>query len=213
MKGRDLPRDPRVTLVIDDETPPFAFVMIEGTAVASRDVRNLEQVARRISQRSTPARGFQRTSCGSPVAATGTLPCGPTRIVARERVGVNRRPVYWTASRRIMPRRMSTGVRRLLRCPEALTIPLESSSRRAGAMNMEAGTARPGPAARSASAWRRPFRGHASPTQEIVNQTCCLTVRQPARNTSSACDCADDEGAIRDGTTTDVQTNTRHDSR
>ena len=48
-----------MTLVIDDETPPFAFVMIEGTAVASRDVSNLEQVARRISQRYDAGEGME----------------------------------------------------------------------------------------------------------------------------------------------------------
>ena len=87
VKGRDLLRDPRVTLVIDDETPPFAFVMIEGTAVASRDVRNLEQVARRISQRYDAGEGiedfvrFARDALGTLVRVA------PTRIVARERVG------------------------------------------------------------------------------------------------------------------------------
>jgi PPOX class probable F420-dependent enzyme len=87
VKGRNLLRDPRVTLVIDDETPPFAFVMIEGTAVASRDVRNLEQIARRISQRYDAGEGveefvrFARDALGTLVRVT------PTSIVARDRVG------------------------------------------------------------------------------------------------------------------------------
>ena len=59
VKGRNLLREPRVTLVIDDETPPFAFVMIEGTAVVSRDVTNLDQVARRISQRYDAGEGIE----------------------------------------------------------------------------------------------------------------------------------------------------------
>ena len=77
VKGRDLLRDPRVTLGIDDE----------GTAVASRDVRNLEQVARRISQRYDAGEGiedfvrFARDALGTLVRVA------PTRIVARERVG------------------------------------------------------------------------------------------------------------------------------
>src|SRR5215469_623090 len=32
VKGHDMRRDPRVCLCADDETPPFAYVMIEGTA-------------------------------------------------------------------------------------------------------------------------------------------------------------------------------------
>jgi PPOX class probable F420-dependent enzyme len=87
VKGRDLLRDPRVTLVVEDEAPPFAFVMIEGTAVASRDIGNLEQVARRISQRYDAGVGtedfvrFAREELGMLVRVV------PTRIVALDRVG------------------------------------------------------------------------------------------------------------------------------
>jgi PPOX class probable F420-dependent enzyme len=35
VKGKNIRRDPRVMICIDDEQPPFAFVFIEGTAVAS----------------------------------------------------------------------------------------------------------------------------------------------------------------------------------
>ena len=86
VKGRDLLRDPRVSLVVDDETPPFAFVMIEGTALASRDVGNLDQVARRISQRYDDGEGmedfvrFAREELGMLVRVE------PTRIVALDRV-------------------------------------------------------------------------------------------------------------------------------
>lgn len=87
VKGRDLRRDPRVTLVVDDERPPFAFVMIEGTAAASQDVATLEQVARRISQRYDAGEGtedfvrFAREDLGMLVRVA------PTRIVALDRVG------------------------------------------------------------------------------------------------------------------------------
>jgi PPOX class probable F420-dependent enzyme len=87
VKGRDLLRDPRVTLVVDDEVPPFAFVMIEGTAVASRDIGNVEQLARRISQRYDTGEGmeefvrFAREELGMLVRVAAS------RIVALERVG------------------------------------------------------------------------------------------------------------------------------
>jgi PPOX class probable F420-dependent enzyme len=87
VKGRDLLRDPRVTLVVDDEVPPFAFVMIEGTAVASRDVGSVEQLARRISRRYDAGDGmeefvrFAREELGMLVRVAAS------RIVARERVG------------------------------------------------------------------------------------------------------------------------------
>ena len=36
-KGRALARDPRVSLCFDDETPPFGFVLVEGTAEIVED--------------------------------------------------------------------------------------------------------------------------------------------------------------------------------
>lgn len=35
VKGKNILQDPRVMLSVDDEQPPFAFVLIEGSAVAS----------------------------------------------------------------------------------------------------------------------------------------------------------------------------------
>jgi PPOX class probable F420-dependent enzyme len=35
IKGKKLQRDPRVMLCVDDESPPFAFVFIEGRVTAS----------------------------------------------------------------------------------------------------------------------------------------------------------------------------------
>lgn len=86
VKGRDLLRDPRVTLVVDVETPPFAFVMMEGSALASQDVADIEQVARRISQRYDAGEGiedfvrFAREELGTLVRVA------PTRTVALDRV-------------------------------------------------------------------------------------------------------------------------------
>ncbi len=41
VKGRALHRDPRVSLLVDDETPPFAFVLVEGKAEVSEDADDL----------------------------------------------------------------------------------------------------------------------------------------------------------------------------
>lgn len=37
VKGRAVLRDPRVALCVDDDRPPYAFVMIEGRATVSTD--------------------------------------------------------------------------------------------------------------------------------------------------------------------------------
>ncbi len=38
LKGKSLRRDPRLALSIDDERPPFSFVIIEGIATLSEDL-------------------------------------------------------------------------------------------------------------------------------------------------------------------------------
>jgi PPOX class probable F420-dependent enzyme len=87
VKGRDLLRDPRVILVVDDEVPPFAFVMIEGTAVASRDVGNVEQLARRISQRDDAGEGMEEFVRFAREGLGMLVRVAVSRIVALERVG------------------------------------------------------------------------------------------------------------------------------
>ena len=37
VKARNMGRDPRVSLCVDDETPPYAFVIVEGTVTFSED--------------------------------------------------------------------------------------------------------------------------------------------------------------------------------
>src|SRR6202008_831027 len=41
IKGKALRRDGRASLVVDDERPPFAFVMVDGTAHVSEDLDEL----------------------------------------------------------------------------------------------------------------------------------------------------------------------------
>ena len=51
VKGRNLRRDPRVAVVVDDETPPFAFVHIRGRAALSEDPGELLRYATEIGGR------------------------------------------------------------------------------------------------------------------------------------------------------------------
>jgi hypothetical protein len=51
VKGRNMRRDPRVTLCIDDEAPPFHFVVIEGTAELTAEDPDLLHWATRIGGR------------------------------------------------------------------------------------------------------------------------------------------------------------------
>ena len=51
VKGRNIRRDPRVALCIDDENPPFHFVIVEGTAELSVQDPDLLHWATRIGGR------------------------------------------------------------------------------------------------------------------------------------------------------------------
>jgi len=51
VKGKTLRRDPWVSLCVDDQTPPFAFVMIEGTTTISADLDEMLGWATRIGAR------------------------------------------------------------------------------------------------------------------------------------------------------------------
>jgi PPOX class probable F420-dependent enzyme len=41
VKGKNLQRDPRLTLVVDEELPPYAYVQIEGVATLSTDLEEM----------------------------------------------------------------------------------------------------------------------------------------------------------------------------
>lgn len=51
VKARNMRRDPRVTLCVDDQEPPFAFVVIEGRAELTADDPDLLPWATRIGGR------------------------------------------------------------------------------------------------------------------------------------------------------------------
>jgi PPOX class probable F420-dependent enzyme len=51
VKGRNLRRDPRLALCIHDERPPFAYVIVDGTAELDDDPRSLLSWATRIGGR------------------------------------------------------------------------------------------------------------------------------------------------------------------
>jgi len=51
VKGRNLLRDPRASLCVDDDRPPFSFVVVEGVAELSDDPDDRLRVATRIGGR------------------------------------------------------------------------------------------------------------------------------------------------------------------
>jgi PPOX class probable F420-dependent enzyme len=51
VKGRNLRRDPRASLCVDDERPPFSFVLVEGVVELSDDLDEVRKWATRIGGR------------------------------------------------------------------------------------------------------------------------------------------------------------------
>ena len=51
VKGRNLRRDPRVALVVDDEEPPYAFVHVRGIAAITSGPGELRRFATEIGAR------------------------------------------------------------------------------------------------------------------------------------------------------------------
>jgi PPOX class probable F420-dependent enzyme len=51
VKARNMRRDPRVTLCVDDERPPFAYVAVEGEASLGEDMDELLRFATAIGGR------------------------------------------------------------------------------------------------------------------------------------------------------------------
>ena len=51
VKGRNLARDPRLSLCVDDERPPFSFVTVRGRAELVDDLGEVREWATRIAAR------------------------------------------------------------------------------------------------------------------------------------------------------------------
>src|SRR3954452_9197014 len=51
VKGRNLAANPRATLVVQDDRPPYSFVMVEGTAELISDLEEVRTWAARLGGR------------------------------------------------------------------------------------------------------------------------------------------------------------------
>jgi PPOX class probable F420-dependent enzyme len=87
VKGAGMRRDPRVTLVVDDQTPPFAFAMIEGTAEMSQDPDQLRHAAVEISRRYDGGHNTEQFIHFATTALGSLVRIRPTRTLALDRVG------------------------------------------------------------------------------------------------------------------------------
>ncbi|MFP4235765.1 MAG: PPOX class F420-dependent oxidoreductase [Nitriliruptoraceae bacterium] len=80
VKGRNLARDPRAAISVDDPAFPFSFVAIEGTCALSDDLDQLGVWARRIAARYVPADRAEEYGRRNAVAGELLVRLSPTRI-------------------------------------------------------------------------------------------------------------------------------------
>ena len=86
VKGRAIRRDGRVSLCVDDETPPFAYVTIEGEARTDPDPDELLRWATRIGGRYMGADRAEEYGRRNAVEGELLVRVRPTRIVARAEI-------------------------------------------------------------------------------------------------------------------------------
>jgi PPOX class probable F420-dependent enzyme len=83
VKGRALARDPRVALCVDDERPPFAFVIVEGTVELVEEVDELRRWATVIGGRYMGADRADHYGRRNAVPGELLVRLRPTRITAQ----------------------------------------------------------------------------------------------------------------------------------
>jgi PPOX class probable F420-dependent enzyme len=82
IKGKNIQRDPRVSLCIDDDRPPFAYVIIEGTAAISTDPKELLDSATQIAGRYMGADQAEAYGKRNGVPGELVVRVTPTKIMA-----------------------------------------------------------------------------------------------------------------------------------
>jgi PPOX class probable F420-dependent enzyme len=86
VKGRNMRRDPRVSLCIDDEEPPFHFAIIEGTAKLTREDPDLLHWATRIGGRYMGAHRAEEYGQRNAVPSELLVRITPQKILAYKNI-------------------------------------------------------------------------------------------------------------------------------
>jgi len=86
VKGRNLTREPRLALCVDDDAPPFSFVIVEGAATVSEDPDELLHWATVIGGRYMGADQADAYGARNGVPGELVVRLRPTRITASARL-------------------------------------------------------------------------------------------------------------------------------
>jgi PPOX class probable F420-dependent enzyme len=82
VKGRNIRREPRVSLCVDDDRPPFSFVVVEGVAEISEDLDDVRRWASRLGGRYMGADRAEEYGSRNGVAGELVVRLRPERVVS-----------------------------------------------------------------------------------------------------------------------------------
>jgi PPOX class probable F420-dependent enzyme len=83
IKAKAIQRDVRVCMCVDDQTPPYSYVMVEGTATLSDDLAELRRVATAVGSRYMGADRAEEFGARNGVPGELLARITPTRVVTR----------------------------------------------------------------------------------------------------------------------------------
>jgi PPOX class probable F420-dependent enzyme len=83
VKGKSLRGEPRVCLCVDDETPPYSFVVIDGIAEITEDAGLLLAWATRIAGRYTGAERAEQYGRRNAMPGELLVRITPNHVVAQ----------------------------------------------------------------------------------------------------------------------------------
>jgi PPOX class probable F420-dependent enzyme len=86
VKGRALRRDPNAALCVDDQEPPYSYVMIEGRATLSDDLGELHRWATVLGGRYMGAENAERYGARNAVPGELLVRLRVTRVIAQRDV-------------------------------------------------------------------------------------------------------------------------------
>jgi PPOX class probable F420-dependent enzyme len=81
VKGANLRRDPRVALCVNDDTPPYAYVLIEGTVTYEEEAPDLRAWATRLGGRYMGADRAEEFGARNGIPGEWLARLRPTNIV------------------------------------------------------------------------------------------------------------------------------------
>ena len=82
VKGRNLSRDPRASLCVDDERPPFSYVLVEGTVELSDELDEVRRWATEIGGRYMGADRADEYGARNGVPGELLVRLRPSRVVS-----------------------------------------------------------------------------------------------------------------------------------